>query len=209
MKFLKNTTILVLGLMISNPLFAGRITEDKTTFGDPSSSGDVTLEFRDSSKQIKLNNSTGQLEFSNDGSNFFPIGSGGDGAGEAKDGSSGYLNFYQKTALDLSGSGDFSDGDIKVERINDMVTVTLVSQAVFSSATKPASASGLIPAWARPALDVTNAIFLNDEANVWHMSVESDGTLGFSFRTWSGSASNRTSTGSGFGHSVTYSIGTN
>lgn len=117
----------------------------------------------------------------------------------------GILAYYNKEVVDLASSGNFTSGSILVERVNQQVTITAVTNIVFPSDDQPTSASGLIPTWARPTLDAQNACYFSSAA-LWRMSSNANGSFEFLIRDYAGSASNDTGTNSE-GMTMSYSVG--
>jgi hypothetical protein len=100
---------------------------------------------------------------------------------------------YRKSqTIDLTGSGDFTGGEIQVERVGNVVTISETATATFASATIPESAAGLIPDWALPATFKNNLYSLSSGL-VTEVFVQTDGKLRFEFRDWAGSTSAQTS----------------
>ncbi len=111
----------------------------------------------------------------------------------------------RRAVIDVTGSGDFTAGTLIVTRAGRIVTITDDSgdQVTFSSASTPTSASGLIPTWARPNTQKINDYSFS-ASQVFRITVDSSGTVEFSFVDWAGSASVRTD--ASFGWTLTYSI---
>lgn len=77
MKFLSVLIFLVLAFNS----FAAKITDDQLKIGSPGSSADKTIKLGNT-REIRANETSGKLEFTNDGLNYKAIGSGGAGGGE-------------------------------------------------------------------------------------------------------------------------------
>lgn len=98
----------------------------------------------------------------------------------------------QEQVIDLTGSGDFTGGSIRVSKVGQSVTITQISTATFLSNDNPASAVGLIPEWARPSANVF--ITSTSTATTYMVAVRSNGTYDFVFRAaGTSNPSNRTS----------------
>lgn len=125
----------------------------------------------------------------------------------AQSGEPGLINYYNKTVL--SGNGDLSGSSVaKVERINDQVTITAIVNNGFthSSSSGPASNAGLVPEWARPAVNQSN-IYVGNASFIYRVIVSSNGTLTFRYLDpGDGTPTNTVNTQN---FSITYSVGTN
>jgi len=124
----------------------------------------------------------------------------------AVDGHPGILTYYNVTTVNLSGSGDFTSGTLKVERINDTVTITSLTTPTFPSDSEPASAINLIPTWARPSSTKTNVTVFSG-ARIWMLRVNTNGSIAYEVRTWAGALSN-TTTDAGNVTAISYSVET-
>jgi len=110
---------------------------------------------------------------------------------------------YRKSqTIDLTGSGDFTGGEIQVERVGNIVTISETVDATFASSAIPASAAGLLPEWARPN-DTRNNVYGLFSGGTLETFVQSDGALRFEFRDWAGSTLSQTSA---FTFAITYSV---
>lgn len=97
-----------------------------------------------------------------------------------------------ETTIDLTGSGQFTGGDIKVVRVGDIVTISALNIINNSSSSDATSAAGLIPVWARPVAQKRN-IYEAGASEVYTMIVNPDGTFRIQYRDYSGTLVNRTS----------------
>lgn len=95
-------------------------------------------------------------------------------------------------SVTATGSGDYTAGVLRVTRVNSNINVTVTTNVTFSSNSNPLSATGLIPAFARPAATKSN-IYSSSTVQVLLMAVRADGTLEFAFYNWAGTLDNRTS----------------
>jgi len=98
---------------------------------------------------------------------------------------------YRKSqTIDLTGSGDFTGGEIQVERVGNIVTAT-VRDSTFSASSSVSSAIGLLPEWARPSasLDTPTNVFFQDATRVYKIQFDNDGSVKGSFNDWAGSPS--------------------
>lgn len=103
-------------------------------------------------------------------------------------------NFYQRQeVIDLTGSGSFTGGSIRVSRTGNIVMVDGVTNPTFASASNVSSATGLIPVWARPPEGTLNITSMSG-ASVTYIYIQSNGTLSFQFRDWTGALVAQTST---------------
>ena len=111
---------------------------------------------------------------------------------------------YRKSqTIDLTSSGDFTAGEIQVERVGNQVTVQVTTAITFSSNAVPTSAAGIIPEWARPASTVYNdSLFSSSFHSI--IGINSNGRVDLVFRDWSGSTSAQTSTGTNL--SISYPV---
>jgi hypothetical protein len=111
--------------------------------------------------------------------------------------------FFRTEEIDLASSGDFTAGTLRVSRVGSQVQISIINSLTFSSNNNPASATGVIPEWARPTETKTNIGF--HSSSVQRMiDVRSTGQLLFEFRDHSGTLSAQTSSGTGTG--VSYSV---
>ena len=93
---------------------------------------------------------------------------------------------YRKSqTINLTSSGDFTAGEIQVERVGNIVNVTLVTDATYSSTTQANSAAGLIPEWARPASNVYGLSYFTG-TGIYEVHVNSDGSYNIETRNYSG-----------------------
>lgn len=111
---------------------------------------------------------------------------------------------YRKSqTIDLTGSGDFTGGEIQVERVGNIVTVAITGSITYSSSSGAVSASGVLPDWARPdsntQRDVTNA----SGSAVYLIDITTAGTINISSYNWAGSLTNTTTMNRG---SITYTV---
>ena len=87
---------------------------------------------------------------------------------------------YQNSAtLDLTGSGDFTGGEVEVVRVGDMVTVSVSDSITHASTNQASSASGFLPTWARPTQNKTN--LYNSSSRIDRMVVTTAGLLSFNY----------------------------
>lgn len=101
---------------------------------------------------------------------------------------------YRNSAtVDLTSSGDFTAGEIQVERVGNIVTVDVKTAITFSSNSAPNSATGVLPEWAIPASDKWNNYVYSGATYHGIMRADSDGSIGFVFRDFSGTLVARTS----------------
>lgn len=100
---------------------------------------------------------------------------------------------YRKSqVIDLTGSGDFTGGEIQVERVGNIVSITSLVNPTFSSSAIPSSATGLLPEWARPVDRIANAYSINS-GSIDEVSATELGELSFEFRDYAGAGDNQTS----------------
>ena len=108
---------------------------------------------------------------------------------------------YQKDTV--AADNNFSSGNFICSRVGDVVTITTDGSMSHSSASQPATSSGLIPADYRPT-STTDSTYYNDSGVVAKMSVASNGTVTLRYTTWTGSAASRTNSITGM--SMTFNI---
>ena len=114
-----------------------------------------------------------------------------------------YPSVYRRSeVIDCTGSGDFTGGSIRVSRVGSLVDISIITSLTFSSASQPASAVGLLPAWARPEATRNNVGAFSATA-LRVFDARADGQVRFEFRNFSGSLTNATSSGTGPGISYT------
>lgn len=104
--------------------------------------------------------------------------------------------------ISLAGSGSFTGGKISIKRVGDIVSLQVIETAVFNSSNDVASASSLIPIWARPNVNATN-IFYESGNGVYRAIVTPTGILNFTYYNWAGSAFNKSSEAEG---SIVYQV---
>lgn len=101
---------------------------------------------------------------------------------------------YRKSAtLDLSTDANFSAGEIQIERVGNMVTISSNIVAAFSSATVVSTATGFLPDWATAAGGLPINLTTFNGAIIQEVYVPSDGSLVFQFRNYSGTLTAQTS----------------
>lgn len=94
--------------------------------------------------------------------------------------------------IDLTGSGDFTGGSIRVTKdAVGQVNISVVDSPTHASASSVDSASGLLPVWARPEGTRRNVSQMGGSV-VIQTTVESNGTLSFEYNDWTGSGANYT-----------------
>jgi hypothetical protein len=98
--------------------------------------------------------------------------------------------------INLTGSGDFTGGQIKVSKVGNQVTVTAIGNPTHPSLTVAASAAGLIPVWARP-IDSARSVFEQNSGAIHRVAVQTDGSIITSYQNSSFTATARTSVGGG------------
>ena len=103
----------------------------------------------------------------------------------------GLINYYNETTLDLTGSGNFTGGTLKIIRVGNQVTINNISTLTFSSSSSPTSSSGFIPVWARPAINQSN-LSSYGATIITQSFVASSGTLAGAIRNYSGTATSVT-----------------
>lgn len=123
------------------------------------------------------------------------------GVKKASDGESGLIPYYNEAAV--TPGGDFSGGSVKVVRIGSTVTVSfpLLNHA---SSVAPASASGIIPVWARPSDDRRNVY--NADANSVSCNVEVQADGDFVLRYYSAPGAGVARTTSLIGGAIVYNV---
>ena len=123
------------------------------------------------------------------------------GFGHAKDGNAGLVEFYKTETVDVTGSGAFTTGELRLSRINNVVTVQVSANCTHASAAQAVSAVGLIPTDYRPDNSQNTARF--DGSGHISFQVNTDGSFQQNYRDFAGSTFNRTAGGI---LSITYSV---
>lgn len=108
----------------------------------------------------------------------------------------------QEQVINLSGSGNFTGGSIRVARAGSVVSISILSAITYSSASSASSASGLIPEWARPLITVSNGMTFNGPY-LMEMRIAANGILSVQTYTNAGGTQNVTSTPIG---SISYTV---
>jgi hypothetical protein len=104
----------------------------------------------------------------------------------------GLISFYNEATIDLTGSGDFTGGSLKISRMGSKVMISNISALTFPSESNPTSTAGLIPSWARPVINQSN--LSSNAATIMVQSfIASNGTLAATIRNYSGAGVNVTS----------------
>jgi hypothetical protein len=93
--------------------------------------------------------------------------------------------------IDLTGSGGFISGTIKIVRVNNQVTISVESLPTHASLVTVSSAASLIPDWARPTNDKSN-VYRASASEVFDMATTTTGILTMTYRNYSGVGSART-----------------
>lgn len=103
------------------------------------------------------------------------------------------------TEINLTGSGDFTSGRIKLRRIDDTVVINSNSVVGHASGSSASSAIGLIPSTFRPTSEVSNVYYFNDSTGlIARCTVNPAGTLQIIYGNYSGGSSTTTSSQSPF-----------
>lgn len=111
---------------------------------------------------------------------------------------------YEET-IDVTGSGAFTGGTIKVSRIGNQVNIQTETDLTFAAQSTPTSADGILPEWARPNINRWN-LYINNGANyVARANVTPAGAFAVDFSNWDGSDDATETTDSSF-MSLSYSV---
>lgn len=102
--------------------------------------------------------------------------------------------YRNSVTLSMNGSGNFTDGVVKVDRVGNNVTVTTTTAPAHSSLEAAYSAAGFIPSWARPS-SIQNNMTNNGSSLMWTTYMGTDGQFGVAYRNYSGTLT--ASTGGG------------
>lgn len=114
----------------------------------------------------------------------------------------GFVNYRQTTTVDLTGSGSFTGGTLRVSRVDNLIIVVATVLPTFSSASAVSSASGVIPSWARPPTDILGGTFSNGSRMEW-CGVSAAGLFDWRAFDYAGAGVNRTAAAA---VSLSYSI---
>lgn len=96
----------------------------------------------------------------------------------------------RSAVIDLTGSGDFTEGEVLVTRVGRQVTVSTVSNLIHSSADTVESTVGVLPSWARPLENKTNVVIFGS-AFILEYRARANGSIGCSYRDWAGGFTSR------------------
>jgi len=84
---------------------------------------------------------------------------------------------YRKSAtIDVTGSGDFTAGEIQVERVGNLVVVKAVTALTYASNYTPASADAVLPEWAIPVANTSN-LYVQTGTLLYRASVTTAGAI--------------------------------
>lgn len=117
-------------LFLASVAFGANVGDDTLTIGKPGSSGDKEIKFRGSVRSIRDNQTTGKLEFTQDGATFKEIGS-GSGNGGGGDNFLGALNAGFEDGTDnwiATGSQVFA-----VTQVDQIGDSTSIQSATFDT----------------------------------------------------------------------------
>lgn len=107
--------------------------------------------------------------------------------------------------IDLTGSGDFTGGSIRISKVGSVVTISEVIAITFSSNSSPESAASMLPSWAIPDEQKWNTTINSISGSYIASSiVTTDGKYILQFTDHNGDADSRT-TSAGLS-SITYSV---
>lgn len=109
----------------------------------------------------------------------------------------------QEVTLNLTGSGNFTGGSIKIVRLGNVVTISTLVNPTYASAAVITSAAGVIPTWARPAMTIENC-FAGNGAVLAFTDITAAGNLTVSHKNYTGA--NTASTSLNVGFSTSYTI---
>ena len=115
------------------------------------------------------------------------------GNGIANDGKHGLLQYYNTEKVTVTGSGSFTSGELRLSRVNNVVTVQIAQVCGHASASAATSAAGLIPVDYRPDNSQGTARF--DGSGHINFQVNADGSFTQNYRDFAGATQNRTSAG--------------
>ncbi len=93
---------------------------------------------------------------------------------------------YSTTTISAT-SGDITSGSFFISKLGNQVTITATGQIGHNNVVGPESAAGFVPAEYRPSSNVSN-VYGVSTGRVMRVNVESDGTIGFDYHNWSGTA---------------------
>lgn len=119
---------------------------------------------------------------------------------DLKQGNLSELVYQNEATINASGSGDFTAGSLKVSRIGNSVTLTVLVNITFPSASRGASASGFLPTWARPEAFRANLYSFQSGTRQRYIEINPNGSLAFEFSDGSSIAD------SGVTASITYTV---
>lgn len=104
-----------------------------------------------------------------------------------------FVDAYESITINISSSGNFSAGQpaLKLTKIGNVVTLHF-STLAHSSGSTPITSAGVIPVGYRPLTDTYNIHEMSGSRVVICRALD-DGSFGFIYRDWTGSASAQTS----------------
>jgi hypothetical protein len=91
--------------------------------------------------------------------------------------------YYREQLLNLTGSGNFTGGTLKIVSDGQSATLSIVSQATHATSAAPNSATGAIPVWARPDSTKGTVYSFGSTNTAYWFFVQPDGTFGFRYYT--------------------------
>lgn len=109
----------------------------------------------------------------------------------------------RKATRTLDNEFTGGDRDIKIVKIDDVVTISGLGLATHGANASPESSPGLLPEWAWPPVERNNT-YQNESGRVNSCFVRTDGTIGTYYRQWTGGDSHAGHTGDAL--SITYHV---
>ena len=107
----------------------------------------------------------------------------------------GTNNAVPIVSLDFSADSNFSAGTAVLVRVGNTVTLQINESATHSSSSEVSTAVGFIPEGLRPR-SLVHTIYTNSASAIRRIAIATDGSITFTYRDYSGSFSNQTTTGS-------------
>lgn len=97
------------------------------------------------------------------------------------------VSFQREEIIDLTGSGGFTGGTIRVNRTGNIVTIGIQDTLTYASSTTVSSAAGALPSWALPD-DIYRNPGNADGTAVYRISVDTSGIFTVNTLDWAGAS---------------------
>jgi hypothetical protein len=146
--------------------------------------GQINVEYRNYSGTLTAAVGAGAFSFSYIASPSNEIASSREVIGEVR-----------TATINLTGSGDFTGGQIKVSKVGNQVIVEAFESLTHASLVAASSATGVIPLWARPNSTNKTNTYTSGVNDIRTILITPSGQITSTYFNYSGTATTRTSSG--------------